>query len=73
MTTNSRCFVNAIVSAQAPNATAFSVSERAFDTRSTPESYILLRDVPKPPCGMVAMGDAEIEEPRRHFIDRQLT
>lgn len=39
--------VKAIISAQAPNATAFSVSDKQFNTRTIPESYILLRDIPK--------------------------
>jgi L-fuculose-phosphate aldolase len=43
--------IQAIVSAQAPNATAFSVSSGTFDTRSIPESYLLLRDIPKMPFG----------------------
>ncbi len=41
--------VNAIVSAQAPNATAFAVSGYPFDTRTIPESYIMLRDIPQIP------------------------
>jgi L-fuculose-phosphate aldolase len=41
----------AIISAQAPNATAFSVTSTDFDTRTIPESYILLRDIPKIPYG----------------------
>ncbi|MBD3384079.1 class II aldolase/adducin family protein [candidate division KSB1 bacterium] len=43
--------IQAIVSAQAPNATAFSISQTLFDTRSIPESYILLRDIAKVPYG----------------------
>ncbi len=43
--------INAIISAQAPNAMAFSITEDNFDTRSIPESYILLRDIPKIPFG----------------------
>lgn len=43
--------VEAIITAQAPNATAFSVVEPRFDTRSIPESYILLRDIPRVPYG----------------------
>ncbi len=41
----------AIISTQAPNATAFSISQQEFDTRTIPESYILLRDIPKVPYG----------------------
>ncbi len=43
--------INAIISAQAPNAMAFSITDDNFDTRSIPESYILLRDIPKIPFG----------------------
>ena len=39
--------IQAIVSAQAPSATAFAVCGSRFDTRTIPESYILLRDVQK--------------------------
>jgi len=39
--------IQSIMSAQAPSATAFSVSEELFNTRTIPESYILLRDIPK--------------------------
>lgn len=44
-------WVDAVMSAQAPNATAFSVSNHPFDTRTIPESYILLRDIPRVPYG----------------------
>ena len=43
--------IEAIVTAQAPNATAFSICQQKFDTRTIPESYILLRDIPKLPFG----------------------
>ena len=39
--------IAAIVSAQAPNAMAYSVTEAPFNTRTIPESYIMLRDVPR--------------------------
>jgi L-fuculose-phosphate aldolase len=50
----------AIISTQAPNATAFSISEAPFDTRSIPESYILLRDLPKIPFGPQYTDEAVI-------------
>lgn len=43
--------ISAIVSAQAPNSTAFAVTDRPLDTRTIPESYIMLRDIPKFPFG----------------------
>jgi L-fuculose-phosphate aldolase len=39
--------IQSIMSAQSPSATAFSVSGEVFNTRTIPESYILLRDIPK--------------------------
>ena len=44
--------VKAIVNAIPVNATAFSVTATRLDTRTIPESYILLRDVAVVPFGM---------------------
>ncbi|MCK6627398.1 MAG: class II aldolase/adducin family protein [Anaerolineae bacterium] len=38
--------VGCIISAQSPNVLAYSVAARQFDTRTIPESYILLRNIP---------------------------
>lgn len=35
-----------IISAQSPNATAYAISNSVLDTRSIPESYVFLRDIP---------------------------
>jgi L-fuculose-phosphate aldolase len=43
--------VNAVVNAYPVNATAFSVSDAPFDTRTIPESYIVLREVGRAPFG----------------------
>jgi L-fuculose-phosphate aldolase len=43
--------IGAIVSAQSPNSTAYSVTRQHFDTRTIPESYIVLRDIPLIPYG----------------------
>jgi L-fuculose-phosphate aldolase len=43
--------VEAIVSAQAPNVMAFGVTGVPMRTRTIPESYIVLRDVPLVPFG----------------------
>lgn len=43
--------IHAIMSAQAPNATAFSITDKVLNTRTIPESYILLRDIPRFPYG----------------------
>lgn len=44
-------YINSIISAQSPNATAYCITGQKFDTRTIPESYILLRDIPFVPYG----------------------
>ncbi len=44
-------WVGAIMTAQPVCSTAFCIADRKFDARTIPESYILLRDVPKMPFG----------------------
>jgi L-fuculose-phosphate aldolase len=39
--------INSIITAQSPSVTAYSISKSYFETRTIPESYILLRDIPK--------------------------
>jgi L-fuculose-phosphate aldolase len=39
--------IGSIMSAQPPHAITYSIVERPFDTRTIPESYILLRDMPR--------------------------
>ena len=41
--------INTIITAQPPNIMAFSVTSEKFDSRTIPESYIVLRDIPKLP------------------------
>lgn len=43
--------INAIITAQAPSATAYAVIGAQLDTRTIPESYVLLRDIPLLPFG----------------------
>jgi L-fuculose-phosphate aldolase len=43
--------INSIVTAQGPNSMAFGVTDAPFNTRTIPESYVLLRDIPKIPFG----------------------
>jgi L-fuculose-phosphate aldolase len=43
--------VNCIIFAQSPNATAYAVAGKPIDTRTIPESYILLRELPLFPFG----------------------
>jgi L-fuculose-phosphate aldolase len=44
--------VHCIITAQSPYATAYAIAERSFDTKTIPESYILLLDVPRLPYGL---------------------
>lgn len=46
--------MGAIVLAQPPNAMAYGVTPVRLDTRTIPESYIVLRDIPKLPFGVQA-------------------
>jgi L-fuculose-phosphate aldolase len=43
--------INAIMIAHPPNVMAYAVARQKFDSRTIPESYILLRDVPLAPFG----------------------
>lgn len=52
--------VNAIVFAHPVNATAFSVTNSVFDTRTIPESYVFLRDVGRVPYGVQYQNDGKI-------------
>ena len=52
--------IKSIISAQAHNVTAFCVTEKNFDTRTIPESYIMLRDVPKFPYGSQFSDDQKL-------------
>jgi L-fuculose-phosphate aldolase len=54
--------VQAIVFAHPVNATAFSVTESTFDSRTIPESYLLLRDVPRVPYGVQYERDGRIAD-----------
>ena len=44
------------------NATAFSVTDSFFDTRTIPESYVFLQDVSRVPYGVQYQNDGEIAE-----------
>lgn len=43
--------ISAIMTAQPPNASAYAVTACRFDSRTIPESYVMLRDVPLIPYG----------------------
>jgi L-fuculose-phosphate aldolase len=57
--------INSIIIAHAPNIMSYAVTEAAFDSRTIPESYILLRNIPKLTYGSVFM---EIEEVADVFV-----
>lgn len=50
--------MNAVINALPVSATAFSVSDSTLDTRTIPESYLFLKDVPKIPYAQV-LGEPE--------------
>ena len=51
--------INSIIIAHSPHIMAFAVSDAEFDSRTIPESYIMLRDVKKLPFG-VTFRDHEL-------------
>ncbi len=52
--------VNAIAFAHPVNATAFSATNVALDTRTIPESYVFLRDVQRVPYGVQYRHDGQL-------------
>jgi L-fuculose-phosphate aldolase len=54
--------LQAIVFAHPVNATAFSVTDSVFDTRTIPESYVFLRDVRRVPYGAQYGHDSRIAD-----------
>lgn len=54
--------INSIVIAQPPNILAFGVCDVEFDSRTIPESYIVLRDIHKLPYGL-EFGKGEAGSP----------
>ncbi|MCD4684938.1 MAG: class II aldolase/adducin family protein [Anaerolineae bacterium] len=43
--------INCVISAQSPHDTAYAITTATFETKTIPESYILLRDIPVVPYG----------------------
>lgn len=43
--------IRCVLMAQSPNATAYAITDVVFDTKTIPESYIMLRDIPVIPYG----------------------
>jgi len=47
--------INSVIIAHPPNIMAFAVTDEGFETKTIPESYIMLRNVPKLPFGCTFM------------------
>ncbi len=54
--------IDAVIIAHPPHVIAFAVSSTPFDTRTIPESYLVLRDVPVVPYGTPFMDQERIVE-----------
>jgi len=52
--------IGSVMTAQSPNALAYAITPQRFDTKSIPESYILLRDIPVVPYGAQFQRPAEV-------------
>jgi L-fuculose-phosphate aldolase len=51
--------INSIIIAHPPNIMAFAVSDAELDSKTIPESYILMRDIPKLDFGSIYLNPAE--------------
>ncbi|WP_132012746.1 class II aldolase/adducin family protein [Hydrogenispora ethanolica] len=54
--------INAVLIAHPPNIMAFAVTKEQFDSRTIPESYIMLRNIRKLPFGSSFMQPASVAE-----------
>jgi len=54
--------VNSVITAQSPNIGAFAISDATFDSRTIPESYLMLLDVPKIPFEVFYSKPAKVAE-----------
>lgn len=54
--------INSVIIAHAPNIMSFAVTDQDFDSRTIPESYILLRNIPKLPYGCVFMDTEKVAD-----------
>ncbi len=52
--------INSVITAQSPGVAAYAVTAQKFETRTIPESYILLRDIPVIPFGSQYTAPEEI-------------
>ncbi|MCL6460170.1 MAG: class II aldolase/adducin family protein [Gorillibacterium sp.] len=62
---NAQPDVHSIIIAHPPNVMAFAVTDTVFDSRTIPESYILLRNNPKVPFGATFLN---IEQTAKLFV-----
>lgn len=54
--------IQSIIVTQPPHALAFAISDQVFDTRTIPESYLLLKDVPRIPFDEHFGGNSPITQ-----------
>ena len=54
--------IHCIMTAQSPSATAYAITAVPFDSRTIPESFILLRDVPLVPFQMLYTQPEQVAE-----------
>ena len=54
--------INSIMTAQCPNATAYAITAAPFESRTIPESFILLRDIPIVPFKMLYTEPEKVAE-----------
>lgn len=59
--------INSIIIAHSPHIMAFAVSDSEFDSRTIPESYIMLRDVKKLPFGVSFMDHRKVADTIDHM------
>lgn len=52
--------INSIIIAHPPNIMAFAITDQLFDSRTIPESYIMLQNVPKLPFGSSFMEPEKV-------------
>jgi L-fuculose-phosphate aldolase len=64
--------INAIVTAQPPNIMAFAVSDAVFDSRTIPESYIVLRDIRTVPSNRSLGQDRTNAQPLADLITEKM-
>ena len=54
--------INCVMTAQCPNVTAYAITDGQFDSRTIPESFILLRDIPLIPFKTLYTQPQQIAE-----------